>query len=225
MTRDQALIKIKKLLRLAGSSNPNEAAIAMRQANVLMREYQLTASDAAGVEEKTHEVRGKSTRVSLLNLFSIITQLYEAQGYTTPVYKGHGKFNRGYVFVSDKAGTVEVCQYAFEVLARQLNRDCKAHISRVKKAANRAARGDIFGIGWTNGLRHALQLPPPTELVPSAAVAAHLEKLGLVKDNTKARTNKSVSLNDRASGFMKGVKAKLHSGVNQARAELEAPNG
>ncbi|PIA66345.1 hypothetical protein CDR19_15110, partial [Ectopseudomonas toyotomiensis] len=40
MDRKKALDKVKKCLALANSSNPNEAAAAMRQARAMMEKYQ-----------------------------------------------------------------------------------------------------------------------------------------------------------------------------------------
>lgn len=45
MNHNKALEKIKKLLRLAASDNPHEAAAAMRQARALMEKYRLEESD------------------------------------------------------------------------------------------------------------------------------------------------------------------------------------
>lgn len=47
MNRDQALSKIKKCLALAQSSNPHEAAAAMRQAQKLMAEHNVTETDVS----------------------------------------------------------------------------------------------------------------------------------------------------------------------------------
>ncbi len=45
MTRDKALAKIKKCLALGRSTNPHEAAAAMRQAQKLMAEHGLNDTD------------------------------------------------------------------------------------------------------------------------------------------------------------------------------------
>ena len=47
MNRDQALRKVMACLRMAGSSNPTEAATALRQARALMEKYGLNEADAA----------------------------------------------------------------------------------------------------------------------------------------------------------------------------------
>lgn len=220
MTRDQALRKIKKLLAMAGSSNANEAATAMRQAQALMREYQLSEHEAAGVQENVHLGRGKDARVGLTHLAQLVADLYGATLYMKQVYVKRS-IRRAYAFVSDKPGTVEICGYAMAVLVRQLQRDCNWHLSRVKKAKNRAARGDIFAQAWVHGLRIALDIQSQ-ELAPqSAAVVAYMEGLALGKATIKARTSNAVSINDRHAGLEAGKKAQLNKGVKQSRAALE----
>ncbi len=46
MTREEAIDKVRKLLELAKSSNPNESAAAVAQAQRIMDKYNISASDA-----------------------------------------------------------------------------------------------------------------------------------------------------------------------------------
>jgi len=64
--QQKVLEKIKKCLKLAGSSNANEAATAMRQAQALMEKYNVThidvqASEASETKAKA-SVKNKPTR-------------------------------------------------------------------------------------------------------------------------------------------------------------------
>ncbi len=191
MTREQALRKIKKLLALAGSSNANEAATAMRQAQALMREYQLSAHEAAGVEEKAHLARGQAVRIGLSTLANLVAALYSAELYLGYAYKNY-KLRRTFVFVSDAAGTAEICTYAMEVLAR------------------------------VRGLRAALKLWEIAVVPRSAALTAYMDGLKLGKGKEiKPREAKVVSVNDRHAGYEAGKKAQLSKGVKQDRAALE----
>ena len=63
MKNEKVLEKIKKCLRLAKSSNPHEAAAAMRQAQKLMEKYNLTERDVdlTDVEMSEHSA-GTATR-------------------------------------------------------------------------------------------------------------------------------------------------------------------
>lgn len=76
MTRDQALRKVRACLRLAASSNPNEAASAMRQAQALMNKYGLTPDDADAAEvlqaDATTRSRGGDLPGSVLDLAALV---------------------------------------------------------------------------------------------------------------------------------------------------------
>lgn len=220
MTRDQALRKIKKLLAMAGSSNANEAATAMRQAQALMREYQLSAHEAAGVQQKSYFGRGERVNIGASNLANVVAALYGAQLYTQAKWTGKA-YRRAYVFVSDGAGTVEICGYAMTVLARQLQRDCKAHLSRAKKAKNGGARGDVFALGWVSGLRFALGLVSTDAVPVSSAVSAYMDGLGLVTGKTLKPRTGAIGYSDTHAGYEAGQKAQLNKGVRQSRAALE----
>lgn len=50
MNREHILRKIKACLRLAASSNPNEAASALRQAQAMMRAHGITHAEALNVD-------------------------------------------------------------------------------------------------------------------------------------------------------------------------------
>lgn len=60
MDHKKALDKIKKLLRLANSSNPHEAAAAMRQARALMEKHQLDQTDVDIADIEEHGTRSGS---------------------------------------------------------------------------------------------------------------------------------------------------------------------
>ena len=73
MERDTALLKIKKCLALAGSSNPNEAAAAMRQAQKLMAMFGLNETDISLAEVVESAARARMT--SLVNWEVIMSRI------------------------------------------------------------------------------------------------------------------------------------------------------
>jgi hypothetical protein len=158
-------------------------------------------------------------------LAQLVTQLYGAELYLTVVQADWRKPpRRAYVFLSDLPGTVELCNYAMTVLARQLTRDCNTYLRHVKSAKNRAARGDVFGLSWVIGLRKALGLKIDEDTMPvvSAAVTQHMASLGLAKGPVvKARESKAVSHNDHMAGYESGQKAQLNKAVKRDHVALE----
>jgi hypothetical protein len=60
MDREAALRKLRACLRLASSSNPNEAATALRQAQAMMAAYGLSVDDVDKDEIREHAARTRS---------------------------------------------------------------------------------------------------------------------------------------------------------------------
>ena len=75
--------KIAKCLALAGSSNPAEAEAAKRQADALMKKYNLTGSDALAsqVSEKICKAGGKFTPPVHLSKLSALIAAYKQQRF------------------------------------------------------------------------------------------------------------------------------------------------
>lgn len=75
--RDKILQKIQKCMRLSKSSEPHEAAAAMRQAQKLMQAYQVSDSELMGLEVKsilviTPAPAMRKCPVGFANLVSIV---------------------------------------------------------------------------------------------------------------------------------------------------------
>lgn len=166
MERDTALLKIKKCLALAGSSNPNEAAAAMRQAQKLMAMFGLNETDISLAEVVESAARARMT--SLVNWEVIMSRIVaDAFGcYVYGVVKRtlhYSNFTwrreRSYVFVGVGA-SAEIAAYAYDVLSRQCAKDRRNHIAKQPKtckSATKTARGDMYAQGWCSGIRAKLE--------------------------------------------------------------------
>lgn len=165
MTRDQALSKIRKCLALGKSANPHEAANAMRQAQKLMAEYNVTDRDMSLVD--VNEVRAKACstaanvwEVRLVNLVADAfgcEQFASLSGYFTAC--GSYARKREYVFIGTDAAPT-VAAYAYQVLARQCAAARLAHIRKQPKTCKpitKTTRGDEFAKGWVFGVRELVQ--------------------------------------------------------------------
>jgi hypothetical protein len=62
MTRDEALLKIKKCMALSKSAEPHEAAVALRQAQKLMEQFSVNEQDMSLLD--VHEEARKGKEVS-----------------------------------------------------------------------------------------------------------------------------------------------------------------
>ncbi len=231
-SRDKALDKIRKLLRLSGSANANEAAIALRQAQVLMAKFAVDAAEVDGADpiiERGVERKGvKNPSPYSVALRAVIAAAFGLRSFSAQSAEFAGwklRWKLTSMFVGP-AAQVEMACYAYIVLLRQLERDRRAHLSRVRKAANRAARGNAFGLAWVAAVssivgRYAGDIDPRIE----GYLAAHHPDL--TTSEVKARTAKGqdkLACNDHHAGRQAGRRAQLARGVNgSSQRLLEAP--
>ncbi|PJJ96445.1 hypothetical protein CO615_10780 [Lysobacteraceae bacterium NML75-0749] len=211
MDRNTILRKIRACLRLAGSSNTNEAAAALRQAKALMHKYGISEDEAdpEGICEVVGKTRQRGGEIhyrtyllaaTCARLFGCYLYAHQVRGAATTVR-----------FVGVQPNP-ELAEYAFAVLNRQLERDIAQHIKRVRKAANRRVRAAAFGESWVFGLRMLLgdQLTdlPPDEEQRYQAFAMRDHNIQ-TKD---ARVSRGSS-KDRMAGFIAGRSATLNKGI------------
>lgn len=222
MNRADALLKVTKLMRMSKSANANEAATALRMAQKLMEEHAIDAVelDAEGLEPivEQHGVtrRGRNWplyRSALANL------LCKAFGLTYFWYLESSSHELRFIGPRSRAA---VATYCYTVLLRQLERDRRKFLSRVRKAKNRAARGDVFGTGWVSGAASKLQSFAGTD--DSERINRFVsDNFGELTERTAAaRKSKAVSNNDIYAGHHAGRSAQLDRGVNgNSQVQLE----
>lgn len=219
MTRAEALKKVLKCLRLASSSNPNEAATALRHARKLMDEYGITDADAATAEylEATSKTcaRGKTVPPSICMLINMVADGFRCTTVCTVNRKAWGTAPSVTVNFIGRGADPTIAVYAFDVLRRKLDRDRLKHITRIRKRANREARGEVFAQGWVSAVQ---RLFPAAEMEERDARALHaaLKALHPVLAEQKPREmgkGGKVRESDFHSGWDAGEKAQLRAGV------------
>lgn len=229
MDREKALAKIKKCLALAKSSNPHEAAAAMRQAQILMSQHNISETDLslADVGESAVSARLNAATPWETHLVQMIAEAFgcsylsQSIRYLTASHAVARK--REYIFIG-VGSAPEVAGYAFNVLARQCAKDRLEHIRRQPKSCKpitKTARGDEFALGWVAGVRRLVQMFSGSERsqhLIDQYIATKYPDLETrdVKDRAKGR---NVSLNDRYEGMAAGRKAKLDRGVGNTRQQ------
>lgn len=223
MTREEAILKIKKCLALAKSGNENEAAIALRQAQSLMREFQIDPDLLDIVEASCNSNVKKSPQAWEATLVSIIAKSMQCKLI----------FSSGNSFFGTKAQWTfigvdpapEIASYAFDVLYRQINRSRKNFIEttlkRVTVKKNKVRRADLFCEGWVDSVKHLvtgldIDVPANTsERIKKYMDMAH----GQLGSFTPKDRNKGKALNDRAAndyhaGKQSGKTAQLNQAMN-----------
>lgn len=226
MNREQAIRKVLACLRLSNSSNPHEAAAALRQARALMEKYGLTEADANGYDireaDSSTGFRGGMVPQSLVVLSVVVADCYRCMsiisreksfvgGKTTIRFYGSG-------------ADAQIAAYAFTVLRRQLQAAKGKHTARIRKRANKDARGEAFAIGWIRAVRSLLPEGDMPEDLGLAIDQAIKSRNGELRATTGKQIGKSgrVQENDHYAGYAAGKNAHLNTGIGgAAQKQLE----
>lgn len=231
MKLEDALRKIKKCLALARdkAADPTVAAAALRQAQALMAEYQVSQDDArlTDVTIERCSVRTKTHPQWESYLARAVAQAFGCDFIWTREgrWLGHRHIcETGVVFVGIGAAP-QIAGYAWDVLSRQCAKARLAHIRSQParcKPITLTARGDEFAAGWVVAATVALQKFAGTDadwLLISNFMKATWPNSREVSpsDRTKGR---NVSTNDFHRGFVEGRNAQIKHGVGAASQGL-----
>lgn len=212
MDKSKAISKIRKCLALAKSSNPGEAAAAMRQAQALMRQFEVTDLDIDLAAVREERIRATSARpqtweVHLADMVaqSLGCQLLSESERLWPSLRRECRF----VFVGVDA-YAEMATYAFRVLQRQVRQQRTDYIAtqtRGRKQAAKSAAGDAFASAWVHQVGKLLAAYAGSESAAARAaayIAQNYPALGENKPGTRGLKGQ-----DRASGrhFLAGALA------------------
>lgn len=141
------LRRIQACLRLAQSANPNEAAVALRRAQALAEEHDVTISelppdDIAEVRQRRRESVPKPHHVALVNTVRLAFGIEVVLDGDAWVWIG-------------PAHRVAVADYAWHVLDRALKTARRRFLGTLRKGVRRATkirRADAFCYGWVSGV-------------------------------------------------------------------------
>lgn len=224
MNRDDALKKIKKCLAMTRSDNPTEAGTAMRQAQKLMAEFNLSEHDVTLADVTESQAKAST---SAANAWEVELAHMVADAFGCEMYCNHqGKYNGAgnwvhklfYVFVGMNTAA-EVAAYAFEVLSRQCAKARLAHIKKQPKNCKpitKTARGDAFATGWVLAVRGLLQRFAQPE-ADKALVLTYMQtkhpnmRKAKVRDTANGRR---LDHGHRMAGHAAGRQAELNRGVS-----------
>lgn len=148
--RKRALDKIQKCLRLSQSSEPHEAAAALRQAQALMQKFSIDENELHGIEVKsvlvlTPEPPKTRFPMYLSAMVSLICRAFDAQAIFETGVRNYNLRQGVRYFVA--GGRAPLVEYAHEVIWRQLTqawneyRKNRIHDSQVGERSS-------FWLGW-----------------------------------------------------------------------------
>lgn len=226
MSPEQALKRIKKCLALAQSSEPHEAAAAIRQAQALMEKYGL---DQAAVEmSDITETRLKSTGTKIqdweANLASMVAsslgiRAMAIAGRAAKISRDNRLLKtRAEVIFVGTAHKVKIAEYMFQSLARQMRK------ARALVAARRLTTAEIllFNTGWLYAVEPKVKaFAQPVD----ERIDAYIEKLGEVREHDYGKKVKKAIANGTkglTAGYRAGQEAELYQAMEKASSTADA---
>jgi len=221
---DAILRKIKRCLALTKSSNPNEAATALRQAQAMMAKHGITREDVAVADVSTRTSKtstGKTPPRYLVMLINLVTDAFGSEVVYNQIHNGE-RWTAEVEFLGVD-GAAEVSAYAFDVIGRQLRRDRTDYLNTLSKRikrSTRTARGDLYCEGWLTAIKAQVvkQQQPDAH---SQAIQAYKAKLyqELATTEGKASNASRRDWSALAKGLEDGSKAQFYQGVNGTRQQ------
>lgn len=214
---EKLLQKIRKLLALAKSSNPYEAAVAMRQAQKLMRERNINQVEVEIGEARSKQAFANKTPKYIHLLAATVETAFGVKGYFESGLKTSAVFY-------GQAERPEIASYCFDVLYRQLAKAREEfNVTQDKrlKRATKINRADLFCEGWVSGVyrtikEFALQLSEEEE-EKLTSYQQHLNAKHAFREaeiRESKSTGRSSSDTAKQLGYRQGRQVELHHGVN-----------
>lgn len=225
--------KIKKCLALSASSNENEAATALRQAQKLMAEYGVTEATLVGAEVGTAKAQSTACKNPAgweSMLCNTLSKAFACEVILIP-----GKFNSRtgcneklaefmYIGLQHQASTAA---YAHDVLRRQIVKArvaylaewtarmaCMTNFYRSFRLADKIAAGETFSRGFVSNV--ARQVSAVGGLAPQVLTAItdrKRQELG-GEGEVGATTKRGYDAGAYVAGQAAGGNAQLHRGVD-----------
>lgn len=224
MDKKTAIEKIRKCLALSKSSEPHEAAAALRQAQKLMEQFGIEHPEllAAGAcEEWSKSAAARRPVRYEVALAGVVADVYGCELLFSRQLNGTcTEIVGGYMFVG-VAPAPEIAKYTFDVFARQLRAARRDYIqTKLRRCGpkNKTARADEFCEGWVYAVR--TQMHNATRTVEQTATinaymranhAAVRELEPRSRDVAGRRLN-----NDHRNGVEQGRTAVVRPGVRAA---------
>lgn len=222
----KALEKIKKCLAMAASSNANEAATALRQAQVLMQKYDISETDIEAADAKSFQsksnVQSKPSSWEAL-LAQTVSMAFNCDYiFTRNIF---GEANWKFIGVGVSA---ELSGYAFNVLLRQIKKDrtnyIKSSLSRCKQKT-KTIRADNYCNGWISEVYFSVKNFAPAVEKPKA-VKAYIKKNHSALTTIEPRKRKAAGSskqnehNDHYAGSKDAENVSLNHGVSSEKNRI-----
>lgn len=238
---ERVIRKIKRCLALSQSSNETEAATALRQAQALMRKYQLTEmdvklSDVGEVESS--QVRANRRPAWDCDLSAVVADVFGCRSLIVRRWcSARKKITERAAFVGVTPAQ-NIALYAYEALLTKLTIARREYVAGVRSGKYRSAysaetAGNHFAIAWVGQVYGKLR-----SLVPQGEEDLQLDQhssgrdLRVVEQESKALIEQFLSsqqigkprqrkaleldLDAQIAGMLAGMKVELNAGLASA---------
>ncbi len=227
MDKETAIKKIQKCLALSKSSEANEAAAALRQAQKLMEQFdvehpELLASNVSESWSKSSVI--KTPPRYEVRLASMVAGAFGCElMFSRKLSVSQLAIDGGYSFIGVSAAP-EVASYSYCVLRRQLKKARENYIKTVlnRHRKNKTAAADIYCEGWVSSVQNSvLKTAVNKEHKESIAAYKQLNYAESKQLQVKERTIKADDVwRHHRSGVIDGQNVKLNSGLGQSNLGL-----
>ncbi len=231
MDNNKIIEKIQKCLDLAKSSNPNEAAAALRHAQGLMKKFGVSEVELqlAKIAEATSDNRvPQRPKKHVWGLITLISDAFTVKGYTLPKphvnNKGRVEYRNHVVFVGNSA-SAELAKYAFDVCIETIKMARREYSKSVHgncSAKTREQRLDSFSEGFVYGVRDNVTIfamsQEDSDLIDNYVAVQHGEVKSVMpvdtKKKLKGKKRGTVLGSSLLDGLAEGEKVSLHVPVH-----------
>lgn len=213
---ERILQKIKKLIALSESKNPNEAATALRMAQKLMAEHNLTMTDVQLQSMASEIIRDINTSEKpprwSVSLNALVNSTFGVRSIR--IHNFLGKFIE-FVGPTDR---VQIAAYCYSVLGKLLQkarRDYQASLNKRLKRATKVNRADLYCEGWVCGAASNLSSWRVSEDEEKLIQSYKNNKHGELK-TLQGRDSKDVKRDQDArwDGLKDGRQVKINQGLD-----------
>lgn len=225
MDKEAAIKKIHKCLALASSSEPHEAAAAMRQAQTLMKQFGVEHPELLAAEVSEDWAKSSASKTPTRYEVVLASTVAGAFGcdlvFCRRLDKSGFAIEGGYAFIG-VTPSPEVASYTYAVLRRQLlkarARYVKAALKRYSK--NKTSAADLFCEGWIVAVRRLIAAVAPTA-EQARAIDAYMRinhaALSALAPREAPNAKSLNAMDHKGSGYMEGQLARLDRSVTNSQ--------
>ena len=217
--------KIKKLLALSNSPNPNEAASALKMAQEMMAEYNVEKFEVGNInisEEKTPSYGGNSPPIYETLLIFYVSTAFGCKYIHSYSRENYWKHIWVFIGLSHRA---EVAAYITQILLRKLKTARKEYIKslyRVRSKYRKTQRADDFCKAWVSTISDKLITFAQTSIEEDVAIESFVNKnypnLGKLNSTDRSFGRDIDSYKGREAG--KGVQLQHGVGVHNSQGSF-----